>query len=69
MMGAPGQASAMPTAPRPIQQSTRLKPRSQPVKVIPATTRSGKGKWVFLTLLVLAAAGAGAAYFMGYITI
>lgn len=69
MMGAPGQAAAAPTAPRPVQQSTRLKPRSQPVKVMPAKTGSGKGKWVFLGVLVLAAAGAGAAYFMGYITI
>jgi hypothetical protein len=70
MMGAPGQVSGMPpTTPRPIAQSTRLKPRSQAVKVTPVTPHSGSSKWIFLSLLVLAAAGTGAAYFLGYIPI
>ncbi len=70
MMGAPGQATAQPTAPRPLPQSTRLKPRAQQsVKVAPAAQATGKGKWVFMGFLVLSVAGAGAAYFMGLITI
>ncbi len=59
--GAPGNPNA---AARPVPQSTRLKPRSQTVTITPADNKSGKGKWVFFTLLLLSAAGAGAAYFL-----
>ncbi len=69
MMGAPGQSAAHSAAPRPVQQSTRLKPRTQQhIKAAPISRGLGKGKWLFLSIAVLGAAGVGVAYFLGYIT-